>query len=262
MQKGEAGVEELKARWKRGPEEVGDDVNKSDDGNETTSVDKLAGHGGRLADGNTRPGDWAKLGDRGDDGGDKDEFSDGENLIGTSEFEDCMNRLGACADGSGDRVRVGSGNADKFEDGVALGDTRNDDDESGEDNGDGTAGVEGLVEHDNGLAHRDPRSGDSAKLGDRVVDGGDEDEFEDRRSGVGDRAELGRFDRRLAATDGVPVGFIDELRGWCKLGSFGEGRRPDEESEKCEKAQPGASNEFRESGDIEREEDTKGFVGT
>ena len=46
--------------------------------------------------------------------------------------------------------------------------------------------------------------------------------------------------------------------GW--RGSFEGGRGGGNESEKCEKAQPGASNEVRKSGEVELA-DPEGLVG-
>jgi hypothetical protein len=103
----EGGVQSILVGTGVAARDTGDDASESDDGNETTSVDELVGHGGRLAVGNTRPGDRAKLGGRGDDGGNGNKFEDGDNPVDSGEFEDLESGLGDRADESGESAGLG-----------------------------------------------------------------------------------------------------------------------------------------------------------
>ena len=146
---------------------------------------------------------------------------------------------------------------------------------------DGTANVDELAWSKRGLAVGDARSGDCTGFGDCGGDGGDESDFDDGedivssgelegcQGGLGvcgseseGRTRLGSCAGGLETVDGRPVDSRCELEwsgGW--LGRFGGVCRRCEGSEKWEKAQPGASNEVRETGEVVREGETEGFVG-
>ena len=129
---------------------------------------------------------------------------------------------------------------------------------------DGTTDVNKLAWSKRGLAVGDARSDDCTGFGDCGGDGGDESDFRDGKDVVGSsklegckgglgvcgsesegRTRLGSCAGGLETVDGGLADSRCEFErsgGW--LGRFGGVCRCFEESEKWEKAQPGASNEI------------------
>ena len=76
-----------------------------------------------------------------------------------------------------------------------------------------------------------------------------------------DSDETTDIDELVGPENGLAVS--NALSGDCaKLGGVGLGRRGGYESEKCEKAQPVASNEVQKSGKVKLEEDPEGSTET